>query len=142
LQQEKEAAAKLQQEKEAAAKLQQEKEAAAKLQQEKEAAEKLQQEKEAAAKLQQEKEAAADMKDLFGSDMEDDEEEEEEDEIKLTKDKLTKIDGIEYYKTKAYGFENFLFSLDGDAIGGYDEGTGLITEVCCDDSDEDDSDEE
>jgi hypothetical protein len=119
-----------------------EKEAVAKLQQEKEAAAKLQQEKEAAAKLQQEKEVAENMKDLFGSDVEDDEEEEEDDAIKLTKDKLTKIDGIEYYKTKAYGFENFLFSLDGDAIGGYDEGTGLITEVCCDDSDEDDSDEE
>ena len=98
------------------------------------------------------------MKDIFGSDDDveesveepkkksvanvEEEEEEEEEEIKLSKSMLTTIDGVKYYKTKAYGFDNFLFSSSGEAVGSYDEGTGLITEVMCDDSDEEDSEEE
>jgi hypothetical protein len=64
------------------------------------------------------------------------EEEEDDDDIKLSKSMLTEIDGVEYYKTKAYGFDNFLFSKEAEKVGVYEEETGMIREVMTDDSED------
>ena len=82
----------------------------------------------------------------FGSSSEDEdgelEEEEDEDDIKLSKSMLTTIDGVEYYKTKAYGHENFLFSKEAEKVGVYDEETETIREVLTDDSEDDSCNED
>ena len=56
--------------------------------------------------------------------------EEEEEELNLTQDMIVEIDGTKFYKVDHYaGYDNFLFTLEGEMFGIWDESTGEITEV-------------
>jgi hypothetical protein len=55
---------------------------------------------------------------------------EEEEELNLTQDMIVEIDGTKFYKVNHYaGYDNFLFTLEGEMFGIWDESTGEITEV-------------
>ena len=73
------------------------------------------------------------MEEIFGKDTDDEEEEEEEEEeedIHLLPEMRVTIDEVEYYKTRAFGLDNFLFSYpSGDEVGVYNESTGTIEDV-------------
>ena len=64
---------------------------------------------------------------------------EEEEEITLSADMKYEHEGVMYFKTSAYGFENMLFSLTGDPVGILDMDAGTLQEVSFD---EDSDDEE
>jgi len=68
------------------------------------------------------------------------EDEEEEDEITLTSDMKYEHNGVTYFKTTAYGFENMLFSLGGEAVGILDVESGTLQEVSFAEEEEDDLD--
>ena len=87
----------------------------------------------------QEEASAADA----GSDgvtVESEEEDEEDDEITLTSDMKYEHNGVTYFKTTAYGFENMLFSLGGEAVGILDVESGTLQEVSFAEEEEDDLD--
>ena len=65
------------------------------------------------------------------------EDEEEEDEITLTSDMKYEHNGVTYFKTTAYGFENMLFSLGGEAVGILDVESGTLQEVSFAEEDDD-----
>lgn len=77
----------------------------------------------------------AKMDDLgFGKDSEEEiaelVEESEEEDIHLLPEMRVTIDEVEYYKTTAFGLENFLFSYpSGDEVGVYNESAGTIEDV-------------
>ena len=54
--------------------------------------------------------------------------EEEEEEVSLTADSVTTIEGIDYYMVTAYGLENVLFSVEEnpELVGQYERETGVI----------------
>ena len=68
------------------------------------------------------------------------EDEEEEDEITLTSDMKYEHNGVTYFKTTAYGFENMLFSLGGEAVGILDVESGTLQEVSFAEEEDDDLD--
>ena len=87
----------------------------------------------------QEEASAADA----GSDdvtVESEEEDEEDDEITLTSDMKYEHNGVTYFKTTAYGFENMLFSLGGEAVGILDVESGTLQEVSFAEEEDDDLD--
>ena len=53
----------------------------------------------------------------------------EEAELELSDDMKFEHDGTVYYKTEAYGFEHFLFSLEGEAVGIFDPEDGTIQDI-------------
>ena len=57
-------------------------------------------------------------------------EEEDEEEFNLTSDMITEIDGGKFFLAPHYaGYDNFLFTLEGEMFGIYDPETGAIQEV-------------
>ena len=86
----------------------------------------------------QEEASAADAGSSDGVAVESEEEdEEEEDEITLTSDMKYEHNGVTYFKTTAYGFENMLFSLGGEAVGILDVESGTLQEVSFAEEDDD-----
>ena len=58
------------------------------------------------------------------------EEEEEEEELNLTPEMIVEINGVKFFKVDHYaGYDNFLFTLEGEMFGIWDSTTGEITEV-------------
>ena len=56
--------------------------------------------------------------------------EEEEEELNLTPDMIVEINGVKFFKVGRYaGYDNFLFTLEGEMFGIWDQSTGEITEV-------------
>jgi hypothetical protein len=72
--------------------------------------------------------------------VESEEEDEEDDEITLTSDMKYEHNGVTYFKTTAYGFENMLFSLGGEAVGILDVESGTLQEVSFAEEEDDDLD--
>ena len=57
-------------------------------------------------------------------------EEEEEEELNLTPEMIVEINGVKFFKVDHYaGYDNFLFTLEGEMFGIWDPTTGEITEV-------------
>ena len=55
---------------------------------------------------------------------------EEEEELNLTQDMIVEINGAKFFKVDHYaGYDNFLFTLEGEMFGIWDPTTGEITEV-------------
>ena len=83
-------------------------------------------------------EEVEEVEEVVGS-VESESEGEEEEEITLSADMKYEHEGVMYFKTSAYGFENMLFSLTGDPVGILDMDAGTLQEVSFD---EDSDDEE
>ena len=67
---------------------------------------------------------------LEEDDVETEGDEEEEEELNLTPDMITEIDGGKFFLVPHYaGYDNFLFTLEGEMFGIYDPETGAIQEV-------------
>ena len=55
---------------------------------------------------------------------------EDEEELTLTSEMITEINGAKFYKVPHYaGYDNFLFTLEGEMFGIWDPETNEITEV-------------
>ena len=61
------------------------------------------------------------------------ESEAEEEALELTSEMMFEFDGGKFFKTTAYGHENFLFTLEGEPFGIYDPATGEVQEVTVED---------